>query len=378
MKILRLIYDWPPPWDGLAPGPYALTEAQAALGNQLVVVCGGGSLLLKKRLAAEIKNTKVLRLSRTLPKVGPFFTTSPLALLAYFYYKIKFRPDVVHGHGHITLWFNAYRYFFGWLDKTPYILHFHNTAAGREATVLRQGLPIPFLTRFVEWPLHKLSDYLGCLVANKLVFVSLDTAHEAENYYDAQRSKIVVLENGVDTKKFSSEGSKPPVFTNGPVLMYQGSLKPRKRADLLVRSLKHLPSNVNLILIGPKEEAISKVIREEDLSERVKMMGYLKNEDTPPYFRAATLFVLPSSYEGFPKVVQESLACGTPVLASGFSVNPPVSGLVVTSFETAEELAEAIKKQLESPQTVNVAAITKRFDWGVLASRLQETYHELL
>src|SRR3989344_1322734 len=40
MKILRIIYDWPPPWQGLAPHPYELTKAQVGLGHKFVIFCG--------------------------------------------------------------------------------------------------------------------------------------------------------------------------------------------------------------------------------------------------------------------------------------------------------------------------------------------------
>lgn len=369
MRILRFIYDWPPPWDGLAPGPFALTRAQAALGNKLTVICGGGSLLLKKRQTEKIPGVSILRLARTLPHIGPFFTTSPLALLAYFYFKFKFRPEVIHGHGHITLWFNLYRFMFGWLDSTPYVLHFHNTAAGREAKVRSQGGSVPLLTSLVEWPLHKLSDYLGCLVADKLIFVSAETANEAARHYGAKPEKIVVLENGVDCEMFSPDGPVKQEFKTGQTLLYVGALTKRKRVDLLIKAVESLPEDVNLEVIGPGPVS---------LNGRVKFLGYLSNEKTAPYFRGADLAVFPSSYEGFPKVVLEALACGTPVLASGFTVEPPVFGLTVGSFETAEELASAIRNCLERPPKVDVAEIKKRFDWSVLAIRLQKIYENLV
>lgn len=379
MKILRFIYDWPPPWNGLAPGPYSLTQAQAEAGNELVVVCGGGSLLFKKRETARLKNTKVVRLPRTLPGVGPFFTTAPAALLAYFYYKIRFRPDVIHGHGHITLLFNVYRYFFGWLDKTPYVLHFHNTAAGREKMVISQGVSIPVLTSLVEWPLHKLSDYLGCLVADKLLFVSEDTAAEADEFYNTG-GKGIVLENGVDCKTFTPKGNKESLFGDKPVIIWQGSLSKRKRGDLLILALKYLRSDVCLLLIGPGEERknLETLVTTEGLKERVKFLGYLSNNDTPPYFRRADLAVFPSSYEGFPKVVLEALACGTPVLASGFRVSPTVTGLTTSSFLTPEALGSHISKLLNDLPKVNVEEIVDRFSWETLAEKLTNIYDEII
>ncbi len=378
MRILRLIYDWPPPFDGLAPAPYALTKAQVALGDTVRVICGGGSLLFKKRRTADIKNVRVARLPRTLRFIGPFFTTSPVALLNYWYNKIFWRPDVIHGHGHVTLCFNIYKYFFGWLDRTPYVLHFHNTAAGREARIVKSGEKVSFGTKFIEWPLHKLSDYLGCIVADELVFVSEDTLSEAEKFYGADRSKATVLENGVDTALFTARSEKKEIFKTGQVLLYQGALTRRKRVDVLIGALKYLDDDVKLVIVGKKNEILENLVKSEDLSNRVKFVGYIPNEETSAYYRGADLCVSPASYEGFPKVVLESLACGTPVLASGFHVSPPVSGLRLINFTTAEELSKEITKSLADLQKVNVDAIKKRFDWLVLAVKLQKIYEELV
>ena len=39
MKICRIIYDWPPPWSGLAPHPYEITKAQLKKGHDVTVLC---------------------------------------------------------------------------------------------------------------------------------------------------------------------------------------------------------------------------------------------------------------------------------------------------------------------------------------------------
>ncbi|MCX6784066.1 MAG: glycosyltransferase family 4 protein [candidate division WWE3 bacterium] len=375
MRILRIIYDWPPPWDGLAPAPFAFTKAQSALGNEIHVICGGGSLLFKKREAASLPGVKVTRLPRTLPLVGPFFTTAVLVPFAYFYQKLTWKPEVIHGHGHVNLWLNVYKYFFGWLDKTPYVLHFHNTAAGRE---LNTHKSVPFFTRYVEWPLHKLSDWLGTRVADKLVFVSSETAEEAKNLYGADPAKVIVLENGVDCELFNPSGQKTAVFPSGKTLLYQGSLKSRKRVDVLIKSLALLPSNINLALIGPDTEPnLHQIVVDLKLEKRVKFLGYLQNSETPQYFRSSTLFVIPSSYEGFPKVVLESLACGLPVLASGFKVEPPVGGMSIKEFSDEVALAASIGETLMNLPAVDVTAIKTRFDWSVLAARLQVIYESM-
>ncbi len=52
------------------------------------------------------------------------------------------------------------------------------------------------------------------------------------------------------------------------------------------------------------------------LPERVEVYENLRGQEVVPHYQSADLLVLPSSGEGFPLVVQEALACGTPVLVS--------------------------------------------------------------
>ena len=127
MNILRLVYEWPPPWDGLAPGPYELTEAQQKLGHDVVVFCGGGfknlgptkkphnifnleGSKIKSPSNQEFENSTfkveldievdygcldVFRFPRVLRKLSLFLTTAPSVLLGYLWLKLTGRgPDM--------------------------------------------------------------------------------------------------------------------------------------------------------------------------------------------------------------------------------------------------------------------------------------------
>ena len=284
MNILRLVYEWPPPWDGLAPASYELTQAQVRLGHRVTVFCGGGF----KNLGRDKTYEKALSQGRTLRKASPgglrvfrfpralryfglFLTTSPTVLFGYLFLKLTGRaPDLVHGHGHITLWFNLYKLLFGWLDKTPYILHLHITAAGRAAAHQKAGGELDFWTRYFEWPLHKLSDWLGVRVADGIVCVSARVKEEAVKFYRARAAKLVVVENGVNVSRFfleeqpsqgrtlrklSLEG-KDPSFPKGRVfpkrVLYIGALRQRKGVHFLIRALSLLPDGYRLTIVGRK------------------------------------------------------------------------------------------------------------------------------
>ena len=87
MRILRIIYDWPPPWDGLSPHPYEITVAQAKLGHKIDVFCGrwprAGSIV-------KVENTTLTAFLRE-PLPGTIsFTTS---VVMFFYYLDCFKTN---------------------------------------------------------------------------------------------------------------------------------------------------------------------------------------------------------------------------------------------------------------------------------------------
>ena len=349
MKILRLAYEYPPPWDGLGSAIYEITQAQIKLGNQV-----------------EVFSSK--NFPRALKRFSLFLTTAPAVLVGYIFYRLRGKKvDVVHGHGHITFWFNLYKLFFGWLDKTPYVLHFHVTAVGREVKAKEKGSKLDFWTKYFEWPLHKFSDKVGCRVADAVICTSQMVKEEALEYYQADPEKVFVVENGVNTKLFVPQ---PKTLSPKPRLLYVGALSKRKNVHLLIEAMKLLPKEYQLTVVGRGEEKYPS-------QERVEFVGYVEYPKLPPYYQAADLFVLPSSYEGLPKVVLEALSCGVPVLASGFVIKEKIKGLRFLKDLDAKSLAAEIKKTVESEKGVDVEKIRNQYDWSVKAGEIQKIYDKI-
>ncbi len=362
MHILRLSYDYPPPWDGLAPGIYELTEAQRKLGNEVAVFSSK-------------------KFPRAVRRFSLFLTTAPAVLVGYLFYRLRGRRfDVVHGHGHITACFNLYKLFFGFLDKTPYVLHLHITAAGRETRAKEKGSKLDFWTKHFEWPLHKFSDRIGCKVADAVMATSPVVREEAIKFYGVSPEKVFVVENGVNTQLF--EPRKPQIVNRKSQILYVGALTPRKNVHLLIEASKFLPPEYHLVIVGRGEEEYQKqlegLVKKYTFYDRIKFAGYVEYPQLPSYYQNANLFVLPSSYEGLPKVVLEALACGVPVLASGFAVKGEIGGLRFLKNLDAKNLALEIKKMVEAKEKVDVALIRQKYDWLVKAKEIQVIYQKIV
>ena len=356
-----MVYDWPPPWDGLAPGVYELTEAQRKLGAKVIVLSSHN-------------------LPRAVKYLSLFFTTSPAAFLAYLGYRLRRGVDVVHGHGHITFWFNLYKLFWGWLDEIPYVFHLHITAAGRENRAQKKGSPMDFWTKHLEWPLHKLSDRLGCLVADSILVTSPKIKEEAVKFYGADPQKILVLENGVNTRRFHPPSKRKA--TSQITLLYVGVLTPRKNIHLIIEALTLLPNNYHLIIVGRGDSTYERYLRDlvkrHKLEKRVVFAGYVEYPKLPVYYRKASVFILPSSYEGLPKVVLEALASGVPTLAAGFEIKEDLRGFVFLYRLDSKQIAQKVREVVDTSLKVDLYEVRRRFDWLVKAQMVEGVYQKIL
>ncbi|MFH1565748.1 MAG: glycosyltransferase family 4 protein [bacterium] len=379
-KILRIVYDWPPPWDGLAPAPYELSKSQITLGNKVIALTGGlgGRKLIRREFKKVDDGGKLIvyNLPRGLKKFGPFLTTSIFVIPYYLFLRIFKKINIVHGHGHIMLWFNIYKLIFGRIDKIPYVAHFHITGAGREDLLIKRGYKLDFFTRFFEYPLHKLSDRIGVKVANACVFVSKELINEAEKFYNADRTKCFLVESGVNTYIFKENRN----IKREKHILFVGMVDPRKSPDLIIKSLKYL-KGFKAVFIGRGAdsyiEELLELARIEKVENRIEFKGYVPYSEILPFYRTCAVFVLPSLYEGLPKVVLEALSCGTPVVASGFEVKSPITGLYIAQSFTPKDLADRIEIISKSNQKVDTEFIEKYYSWNSRAEEVQRIYEKV-
>jgi len=174
-------------------------------------------------------------------------------------------------------------------------------------------------------------------------------------------------EEGNDAEVLARHGIRKPY------VLAVGNIQPRKNLLRLVEAYGRLASRHalphDLVLVGQarwQASEIGMLIRRLDLGERVRAIGYARAEDLPALYRGADLFVYPSLYEGFGLPVLESMACGTPVLASEVSAIPEVAG-------TAARLVDPLSVgQLEDGIEAMCSPAGQRAAWreeGLVRSR---------
>lgn len=140
------------------------------------------------------------------------------------------------------------------------------------------------------------------------------------------------------------------------ILFTVRNLVPRMGLENLVRAVAALGEEGRdlLLLVGGEgrlRQALEALITEYGLGDRVRLLGFVPEDDLPRYYQAADLMVLPTQeLEGFGLVTVEALACGTPVFGTPVGAIPEVLARVdpalVAEGADPEALARGLRRLL--------------------------------
>jgi len=193
------------------------------------------------------------------------------------------------------------------------------------------GIPVSLTVRgsdiniYTRYPLRRKLIAYALRKADLVIAVCGDMARKVESL-GVSKDKVRVIPNGVDVRRFYpmervSARDKLGLPQDRKIILSVGRLEPPKRFDLLIRALEEIvchDSNILLIIVGEgsKRSRLERLSRDLRVSEWVQFVGAKPNEELVYWYNAADVFCLSSDSEGWPNVLFESLACGTPVVAS--------------------------------------------------------------
>ena len=106
-------------------------------------------------------------------------------------------------------------------------------------------------------------------------------------------------------------------------------------------------------------------------------IGYISEEDLPPVYSLAEVFLFPSIWEGFGLPALEAMACGTPVVASNTSSLPEIMVDPKNTTSIAEALYRILNdKTLRDELSEKGIQQARKFSWRTAAVKLLETFKE--
>jgi len=221
--------------------------------------------------------------------------------------------------------------------------------------------------------------------ADGLVAVSRGLKQRLANLGIAEE-RVHVLRNGVDPALFrptDRDAARQALGLTRPTLLAVGNLVRLKSHRMMVEALVGLPA-VDLVIVGegPERAAIEALARQRQVADRVRLLGHVPQDRLPDIYSAADLLLLVSTHEGWPNVLLESMACGTPVIASDVDaiadiVAVPEAGRILTG-PTPERLAATAREFLGAlPARAATRAYAEGFDWQSTTEGQITLFHEI-
>ncbi len=247
-----------------------------------------------------------------------------------------------------------------WINK-PFVV----TARGTDLNVIpRYRLP----RRMIRWTVGRAAASIG--VSRALVDVLRGLG--------APEDKVHVMRNGVDLSRFhpvpQNEARQALGLSGSPILLSVGNLVENKGHNFVIDVLAGLLTahpDACLVIIGdgPDKQNLQNQVARLGLSERVRFVATLPNTDLATWYSAADVLILASSREGWPNILLESMACGTPVVATKVGGTPEIVttdmvGWLVDRLNVSDLLGAVDGLLIARPDRAAVRAYAGNFGWA--------------
>jgi len=154
------------------------------------------------------------------------------------------------------------------------------------------------------------------------------------------RAKCMVIpfgvERPVESASVAARAEEIRREMKQPFALFVGRLVGYKGVDVLIDALRHSSAAAVIVGDGPLKGALEAQAHAAGIFDRVRFAGQVSNDELAALYRACDLFVLNSSYEGFPHVILEAMSAGLPVVATAVGGTPElvehgVSGILIPS-----------------------------------------------
>lgn len=261
-------------------------------------------------------------------------------------------------------------------------------------------IPLKYPPHFPVGIRGRLSHFLQRLALKRVSHIitdSLASKADITKYLRVKPEKVTVVPLAPSSTRGNfrlSSKVKKDYGLPDQFLLYVGDINWNKNLPALITALSAQSSSVHLVCVGkvfrdkpdiPEYHAVTKAIKDHDLSSRVHLLGYVPSHHLPLIYRLATLYVQPSWDEGFGLPVLEAMRLGTPVLSSNRGSLPEVGGDAVYYFDpgVTGDLSAKLKKLLSKEG--NLSALIEKgmahantYSWDRVAKETLAVYKHAL
>ncbi len=211
---------------------------------------------------------------------------------------------------------------------------------------------------------------------------------------------IHLIAGGADVVRFTPPDSRAEVRhalglpVDRTLLLSVRRLTPRMGLDNLIKAMPAIIARRPdaLLLIGgkgPERNYLQKLIEQNGLSNHVRLLGFIDDDELAGYYQSADLFVLPTlALEGFGLVTTEALSCGTPVIGTPVGATPEILGLLdprlIAAGTQPADLAQAVLGFLEGEWASALTPaclhrfVRDHYTWERHADTVESLYRKLV
>jgi len=218
-----------------------------------------------------------------------------------------------------------------------------------------------------------------------IIAQSKDMREDLEKNYPSTLSQLRLINNPINIEKVEKLGSESieHQFKEEMInLVSVGTLRTRKRHDLLLNAFSRLSSDYTLLIVGSgaEEQNLKQLSRELKIDNRVYFEGHQTNPY--PYMKGSDLFILTSEHEGFPNVLLESNSLGTPVVAfacpGGITeiIEEGINGASVKNGDV-DALVETIDRVVKEgfKDSLVVDSVQRRYATSIILKQYEDTFY---
>jgi len=292
---------------------------------------------------------------------------------------------------------------------SPFFLTLPGKKLAKSVVTIHDLIPIKYLEYYPPGIRGKLRWEIQKRRLKKVEAVITDSEYWQEEIpklsgFPKEKIFVIPLAAGeefkkLEIKKLRNLGVKEKYQLPDNFVLYVGDVNWNKNVTGLVKAffnLKTQMSNVksksqilNLVLVGKafednnlkETQEILQLIKELNLINQTKILGYVPTEDLVGIYNLATVFCLPSFSEGFGLPVLEAMACGCPVVAGRTSSLPEIcdeAAVLVDPYDV-NDIARGIKKAIENKEKLGEKGIKQaaKFSWQQTANLTLEVYEKV-
>ena len=390
-KVCRFVADYPTRGEatyGLQPVFVNLSEEQVRMGYEVHVVARRSPGQLPSETVNGVQVHRVL---------DPFNLTAFNVSLRLTHGE---RGWVLHPHATSGIFLSLTRNCL----PTPLVCHSHGTTRSHSVPLSVDDGEVRIGTSVREPHLHTSREKFFWSSADRLLVVSKAVMRDVTQFYGISPERIRIVYNGVDTNVFCpSDGGPLPAqiasLEGKQIVLFVGHFGLRKGILYLIRAMKSVKKefpDAALVCVGGTPKWLGgtdykQLLKEEtirsDVADSVTLLDAVKHSELVEFYRHSEVFVLPTYYEAFSKVVVEAMACSKPIVASKTGAIPELVDDGATGFlvpfgdpdVTAEKLRILLgdKGMRDSMGRRGRERAESQFTWRAVAERTKSAYDEL-